>query len=372
MSNIAIDLTSTPKNKTGIGRYLYNLIHSLQKVDKINHYYLLIQDDDIEGFNLYSKNFNIVPVKSKILRKTYIRILWEQFVLPSILKSLSIDLLHSPNFTIPYFSKVKKIVTFHDMTYFIYPNVHTLLKRELFKLYIRLSSDKANAIISISHNTELDIIKYTNSKLPIFVTPLGVDWRFYANNNFDKETLKQYGIDFKYFLYVGTIEPRKNLLRLIKAYNMLDLSIKDEYKLVICGKRGWMYSEIYEYIQSENLESYIHFTDYVKDEHLPLLYKNAILFLYVSIYEGFGIPIIESMSCGTPTITSNTSSMAEISGDSVILIDPYNEESIKNAILNILQNENVRETLIHKGPVQAKKYTWDNCAKLTVEAYNSI
>lgn len=370
---IAIDLTSTPKNKTGIGRYLYNLVHALQEVDERNQYYLFIQDDDIDGFDLYANNFHPVPVNSKILRKTYIRILWEQFVFPLRLKKLGVTLLHSPYFTMPYLSKVPKITTFHDMTYFILPEVHTSFKREMFKGYIKVSSRLADGILAISENTKDDIIKYANPKgKEIYVSPLGVDWRFYEEHTVDENLLKSYGIKGKYFLYVGTIEPRKNILRLIKAYYMLDESIRKEYKLVICGKKGWMYDEIFKYIQENHLEEYIHFTGFVKDDDLPVLYKGAKIFLYVSIYEGFGIPVIEGMACGVPTITSDTSSMKEIAGDAAINVNPYEENDIRNAIVRLLNDKQFYESLRVKGMERAKIYNWKQCAIKTVEAYEDV
>ena len=370
---IALDLTSTPRNKTGIGRYLYNLVDALQQVDQKNEYFLFIQSDDIEGFNILGTNFHCVTVNSKLLRKTYLRILWEQVVLPFRLKKLQIDLLHSPYFTMPYLSSIKNVVTFHDMTYFILPHVHTPIKREMFKTYIRLSSRKANAILAISNNTVDDIYKYVKLKdSEVYVTPMGVDERFFSNEPCDKEILSSYGIEQEYFLYVGTIEPRKNILRLLKAYNSLENETKSKYKLVISGKKGWMYDDIYKYISDNNLHQYIHFTGFVKDEHLPDLYRGAKIFLYVSIYEGFGIPVIESMASGIPCITSNIASMKEVAEESAFTIDPYNEDEIRDAIIQVLNDEKLYEDLRNKGRKRASVYTWKECARKSVLAYEKV
>jgi Glycosyltransferase len=370
---IALDLTSTPKNKTGIGRYLYNLVYALQQVDTKNEYYLFIQDDDVDGFDLREKNYHIVPANSKILRRPYLRILWEQVVFPFRLKRLGIDLLHSTYFTMPYLCPVKKIVTFHDMTYFIFPEVHTALKREMFKAYIRLSARAADGILSISNHTAKDILAYSKPKnRDIFISPLGVDWRFYEDNTVNADVLSQYGIESEYFLYVGTIEPRKNILRLLKAYNALDKAVREKYKLIIAGKKGWLYKEIFEYMRENDLDKYVHFTGYVKDEDLPVLYKAAKLFLYVSIYEGFGIPVVESMACGVPTITSKSSSMEEIAGDAALLVNPFNENEIRDAILNLLSDSELCSELTSKGYERAKEYNWLKCAQKTAEAYEKV
>lgn len=370
---IAIDLTSTPKNKTGIGRYLYNLVHALQQVDQRNEYYLFIQNDDITGFEITAKNFHCVPVNSNFLRKTYIRILWEQVFFPLRLKKLGIELLHSPYFTMPYLHSVKTVVTFHDMTYFIFPEVHTPLKREMFKMYVKLSARSADGILAISNNTAEDIFKYcTPRNKKICVSPLGVDWRFYEEHKVDRNLLESYGISGEYFFYVGTIEPRKNILRLIKAYALLDDNIKKKYKLVIAGKKGWMYDDIFKYIEANGLTGYVHFTGFVRDEDLPVLYKGAKIFLYVSIYEGFGIPVIEGMACGVPTITSDSSSMKEIAGDAAIKIDPYKECEIRDAIMKLLEDENLYKSLKIEGRKRAEVYNWRQCAIKTVEAYEEV
>ena len=367
---IAIDLTSTPKNKTGIGRYLLNLVEALQTVDRENDYYLFVQSDDVEGFNIYSPNFNVVPVDSSILRKTHIRIVWEQVVLPFRLKKLKIDVLHSPNFTCPYFCRVKKVVTFHDMTYFIHPEVHTPLKREMFKMYIKLSSFAADKILAISQNTVIDIVKYTGvGESKVVLTALAVDKRFYEAGELDAEILKKYGVTDSYLLYVGTVEPRKNILRLLQAYNSLDEVLKKTYKLVICGKKGWLYKEIFDYFNETGLDKYVHFTGFVQDEDLPQLYKGASAFLYVSIYEGFGFPVLEAMACGTPVITSGLSSMKEIAGDAALLVNPYDIEDIKKAICKLVDDDRFAVVQREKGVERAKEYSWELCAKNTLEAY---
>lgn len=368
--NIAIDLTAIPKNKSGVGRYLYNLVEWLQKIDSENSYYLFMQDDDLDGFNIYASNFHKVPVSSKWLRKVPLRLLWEQLLFPKKLSRLKIDLLHSPHYTTAYFSKIRKIVNFHDFTYFVVPQMHTFLKRELFKFYIKTSLKNADSIIVISKSTQGDLENILNAKRRnVFVTPMGVDERFFLNDNRGESILGEYGIKGDYILYVGTIEPRKNVLGLLKAYNMIDYQIRDKYKLVICGKKGWMYDDIYKYIEENRLMSKVVFTGFVKDEHLPCFYRYAKLFLYPSFYEGFGIPIIEAMASGVPTITSNISSMKEVAGVACINVDPYNVDEIKNGIELLLNSEELYNELKIKGIERAKIYTWENCARKTLEAY---
>lgn len=368
--NIAIDLTSIPKKKSGVGRYLVSLLDFLQKADTENTYFLFIHDDDISGFNITSYNFKLIPVKSKYLRNVWLRLLWEQFVLPGELKKHKIDLLHSPHYTMPYFSRVKHVVTFHDMSFFIVPKVHNFAKRYLFRVYMWLTVRRAQAVISDSYATLEDIRRILKVKGDnITVVPLGADKRFFDSADADKNLLKSYGIEDGYFLYVGMIDARKNLVRMLKAYNSLPQEIKDKYKFVICGRKNWMYEEVFSYFNENNLQKDVVFTGFVKDEDLPDIYKGAKLLLYVSIYEGFGLPLVEAMASGLPCITANVSSMKEVAGDAGLKVDPYNENEIRDAIIELVSDEELYDTLVEKGFKQAEKYTWSNCAEKTLEVY---
>lgn len=376
MARIAIDMTCTPKNKTGIGRYIKNLVEALQKEDNKNEYYLFTHSDDLDGFDITAPNFHFVAVNSAILRKTYIRILWEQIVLPFRLKSLKIDLMLSPNFTMPYLSKVKKVVAFHDLTYFFMPEMHTPLKREMFKTYIRFSAKASSAILAISENTKNDIISYfPKTREKISLTPLGVAPNFYAFKNRKVDVIdlvEKYGLPLNYILYVGTIEPRKNVISLIKAYEQLSSDIKSQYKLVLCGKKGWLYEDLFAYYEQSPDKDNIVFSGFITDEDLPYLYHQAALFAYVSHYEGFGIPLIESMACDTPLITSNTSSMKEIALNAALLVNPEKPTEIAEAIERLLTDASLRENFKSQYADKLSYYNWENCAKSTAQVFNSL
>jgi glycosyltransferase involved in cell wall biosynthesis len=271
-------------------------------------------------------------------------------------------------------SRVNKLVTFHDMTFFLMPKVHLFFKRKLFRFYIWLSSKVAVGIFAISKCTKSDInrILKVNSE-NIFVTPLGIDEVFKeSQKNNDHNVLKKYNINYKYILYVGTIEPRKNILGLIKAYNELPKEIKSNYKMIVCGKKGWMCDVVYKYVSENELKENVIFLDYVTDIDLNVLYKNASIFAYVSFYEGFGIPLLEAMACGLPCITSNIGSMKEIAEDACVNIDPNNVEQIKNAIINIINDSKLRSDLKNKAIKRSKEYSWLKCASLTLEAYEKV
>ena len=173
-----------------------------------------------------------------------------------------------------------------------------------------------------------------------------------------------------YLLYVGTLQPRKNLVRAIEAFGLLKRD--STLKFVIAGKKGWLYDEIFEKVKELNLENEVIFTGYVPDEDLPELYKNAKAFIFVSLYEGFGLPVLEAMSYGIPVLTSNTSSLPEVAGDAALLVDPENTEEIAKGMERLLTDEKLRQQLISKGKEQIKKFSWEKAAKETLQVLEEV
>ncbi len=375
---IAIDFTATPQSKTGIGRYLLGLLAGLLETDTENEYYLFIHDDDLDGFPADHPRFHKIAVHSRILRNTWIRILWEQFVFPYRLRKIGAQILHSPNFTMPYFARIiapelKIVGTFHDMTYFFLPDFHVGWKREMFKAYIRHTARKADKLITISENSKKDIPLYCKPKNPsIAVTCMGVEPRFFDAPLPEPDFLINMGIDGPYILYIGTLEPRKNVPGLINAYRQMPEVFREKYRLVLCGKKGWLYDEIFRTVESDpNLAGRVIFTGYVDDDALPTLLAGASAFAYVSFYEGFGIPVIEAMAAGVPTVTSYGSSLEEVAGDGAILCDPKDAADIARALVAALTDRDTTsgQKRIENGRIRAGTYTWDRCAQETIAAY---
>ncbi|MCR5592314.1 MAG: glycosyltransferase family 4 protein [Saccharofermentans sp.] len=380
---IALDLTSTPKSKTGIGRYMLGLIKGLQQVDKENEYYLFAQDDDLDGFGVYAENFHMVPCKAGILRKQWVRILWEQFVFPWRLKKIKADVLHCPNYTMPYplrliSPKTAVVSAFHDMAYFSFPELYVGWKREMFKWYIKRSARSTDKIITISNNSKDDIPKYCKPRnTNITVTYMGVAEEFYTGTPADDATLSKYGIDSNYIYYVGTLEPRKNVAGLIKGYRLLSDPVKSKFKLVITGKKGWFYDELFSMVNSDpELKDQVVFTGFVDDQDMIPLMKRASTAAYVSLYEGFGIPVAEAMAAGVPVVTSNRSSMKEIAEGFGFLADPGMPESIRDNLEEALklgiqaqQGGQDAQNKIKAAQDHARIFSWETCAEGTVKAF---
>lgn len=373
---IALDLTSTPESKTGIGRYMLGLIKGLQEVDDKNEYYLFAQDDDLDGFGVYKENFHMVPCNSKILRRQWIRIIWEQVVFPWRLRKVKADVLLCPNYSMPYpvrlvYPRMAVVNAFHDMAYFMFPELYIGWKREIFKWYIRRSARSTDKIITISNNSREDIPKFCKPRnSDITVTYMGVKEDFYTGIPASDGILKKYRIDGEYIYYVGTLEPRKNVKGLIEGYKLLPEDVRREFKLVITGKKGWFYEELFNMVNRDpELSEEVVFTGFVDDEDMIPLMKRASAFAYVSLYEGFGIPVAEAMAAGVPTVTSDRSSMKEIAQDYGFLCNPDDPGSIKESLLEAVKTDKNSER-VARSQEHARLFSWRSCAEGTIRAFD--
>ena len=372
---IALDLTSTPKSKTGIGRYMLGLIKGLQEADSENEYYLFAQDDDLDGFGVYKDNFHMVPCKAKILRKQWVRIIWEQVVFPWRLRKNKADVLLCPNYSMPYpvrlvYRRMAVVNAFHDMAYFMFPELYIGWKREIFKWYIKRSARSTDKIITISENSKEDIPKFCNPKNKnITVTYMGVKEDFFNSTPAGDDTLSKYKIDGEYIYYVGTLEPRKNVIGLIRGYKLLPEELRQKYKLVITGKKGWFYEELFNTVNADpDLRYNVVFTGFVDDMDMIPLLKRASAFAYVSLYEGFGIPVAEAMAAGVPCVTSDRSSMKEIAEGYGFLADPESPESIRDKLAEALA-EGKDSSKIKSAQEHARMYNWKACAEGTISSF---
>jgi len=240
-----------------------------------------------------------------------------------------------------------------------------------FKLLLRRSIKKSEKLISVSETVKKDILfRFNIPDDKIVVIPLGVSDIFSKTIN-SKVTFK-YSISNKYILFVGNIEPKKNLIRLLKAYHKLINEGKISHQLVIAGQKGWKYKEIFKTVQSLNLQDKVVFTGYIPENNLPALYSMAELFVFPSIYEGFGIPPLEAMVCETPVLASNTGALPETSGGSCLMVNPYNTDEIANGIHKLLTDVTLRSYYIKKGKKWAEQFTWERTAKDTLDVYKSI
>jgi glycosyltransferase involved in cell wall biosynthesis len=288
-----------------------------------------------------------------------------------LVRRSGVELLHSLHYTRPLFLPCASVVTFHDLTFFLFPQLHTRSKRLFFPAAMRISARKANALAAVSENTRQDAIRLLAvPPQKIFTTPLGVseDFRPVRDASLSEAVRGRYNLPQRFILYVGLVEPRKNLPLLLSAYKKLEVLSKIP-PLVIVGRLGWMYQEVFRQVEILQLKEKVLFAGYVPIADLPIVYNLADMFVYPSIYEGFGLPPLEAMACGTPVVTTAVSSMPEHVGDAGVLVPPQDEQALSQAMFEVLANQELRDQLAVKGPQQAARYTWKRTAQATLEVY---
>jgi len=360
------------KTITGIENYILNLILNLKKIDKNNNYYLFFEKDrQIPIDFICDKNFKAVipkfPTKNQIER-----IVLNQILLNSCIRKSRLDLFHEPFFTSPFFKTCPTIITVYDIGCYIHPEFFDLKTKLYFNILVQRSIKNADCIITISDSAKKDMVNYLKiepDKIEIIYA--GLDNNFIKINSESKlKNVKiKYNISKDYILHVSFISPRKNLINLIKAFDIFKKNTKEGIQLVIAGGKVWNSKKVFELVKSLKLEKDIIFTDHVPKEDLIILYSYAILFIYPSIYEGFGLPTLEAMSCGCPVITSKLSSLPEVCGDAALYINPYDVEGMAAAILNLTIDDSLKKLLIIKGFKNIKRFDWVKTAIKTLKIY---
>lgn len=280
----------------------------------------------------------------------------------------NLDVFFSPTHYLPLFSVVPSVVSIFDLSYLKYPELFK--KKDLYQLKIwgRYSIKRAKAVITISESSKNAIIEeYKLASDKVHVVYPGIK-ELINNREINMTDLqKKYGIKKNFILFVGTIQPRKNIARMVEAISQIP-----ELELIVVGKKGWQYEGILDSPRKFGVENRVKFLEFVPDEELSELYKNAICFVLPSLYEGFGLPILEAMKYGCPVVTSNTSSLPEAGGDAALYFDPEDSSDISEKIKNLLSDDKLREDMIEKGYKQAKKFSWEKAAKETLHVLKEV
>lgn len=356
---------------TGIGNYTYEIISNLNQIDFLNEYNILTPK--ASPLDLQNKNnFNYLP--SNLGEENNF---WEFIKKENPKQSIIGDIYHVPQNGIGL-SKVdgiKNIITLHDIIPIKMPETVSPTFLKIFHENIDSILKNSDAIITVSNFSKEDISKYLSYKEDkIFVTPLaaGEIYKPLDKNKCLKFLKKHYKIEGNFLLYVGGFSPRKNILGLIDAFNLVKSSYKKDLKLVILGTKGTSYEAYKRRVYDLNLSSSVIFTGFIPIEHMPIFYSASKALVYPSFYEGFGLPPLEAMACGTPVIASNKTSIPEICKDSALLVDPYNAFDIKESILNLLNDSKLYSFMIYKGLSHSSKFNWKKTAYNTLEIYKKV
>lgn len=351
--------------KVGVSVYTLRLLEHFAKTAHKNVSFVIFLKHQPNG-DLPKQNeyFNYRVVSGSVL--------WSQVFLPIELYTRNtfgekIDIFFSPAHYIPRFSPVPLIVTIHDLSYFYFPD--EFLKKDLYQLtnWTKYAVEKAKRVISVSNTTKKDIIKfYQSPEEKIEVIYNGYERKNSKLANFAPRKLN----NKEYILYVGTLQPRKNIETLFSAFKKFS-DLNPRFKLIIAGKKGWLYERIFEKAKNLQLDKKIKFVGYVSDENLTTLYKNAFCFVLPSLYEGFGIPILEAMSFSCPVISSFASSLPEVGADACLYFDPKSADDLLDKLIELKENKNMRAELIQKGKKRIQMFSWRTCAEKTLKVITS-
>jgi glycosyltransferase involved in cell wall biosynthesis len=385
MLKIVIDATPVVPRPSGVGFYTANLISALDGLQEDHNFQLgVVYQPGLKKWLQGDLNF---PKPLKQYSHQYclplpVRIS-DLLLATSFQPALSYfekyfgfpDILHGTNYSVYPCRKSLKVMNIYDLTFIKYPDYTDSVVKKYTET-VKRCLKWTNLVLTISESSKKDIINYLKVEPEkVYVIPLAS--RYYANYLSPEIILeldKQIKYDFSkpYLLFVSTIEPRKNITAIISAFNYLKQKYKIEHQLILIGKKGWSYEPIFAAIENSPWSSEIHHLNYLSDELVALFYLRADVFVYPSHYEGFGLPVLEAMTLGTPVVTSNTSSIPEVAGDAAILIDPNDSMQLAEAILKVISDRQLRQELIKKGKERAKLFSWERTAKETLNAYRTI
>lgn len=328
-----------------------------------------IGDDELFVFYNREDFLGLTPDGTEIFIKGNNRLVWDFLQLPRMLRKKKIDAAIFPKNVVPCFSGCSNYVVVHDLAYFdkhigAYPILDTLYMRTL----IPCSVKRAAGVFAVSENTKKEIIHYTEcgaEKITVTYEAADRMYRPIDDHAVLQRVIEKYTLPIRFIAYVGSLSPRKNVVWLLESFS----KIRDEvpHYLVLTASKSWNDSDVYSAMQRLGLEDRIHKIGYVDSEDMPAIYNLADLYVYPSLYEGFGLPVLEAMQCGCPVIASNVTSIPEVAGDAAILIDPLDTNALAESIIRVLSDLELREKLVDSGFKQAEKFSWDRCAHIMLE-----
>ena len=371
---IAIDYTPAVNQVAGIGRYTRCLVQALAESDTENEYVLFYAySGGPKPAWPFAGHPNFVE-KAVSISNRALAIVWHRLGLPLPVNLVvgNVAVYHATDFVLPPLRKTAGIVTVHDLSFILFPDHADSGLASYLERSVPESVRRARLVLADSDNTRNDIICLLDAPLEkVEVLYAGVDARFRPVHDAAEldAVRRRYGLAWPFILSVGTIERRKNLSRLVQAYGRLHAKRRDLPKLLIVGQRGWLYEDVFESVVDLGLEDDVVFPGYVEDSDLPALYNLAELFVYPSLYEGFGLAPLEAMACGIPVVASNTSSLPEVLGDACLSVAPADVEGLSDAIERALDDTELRADLRQRGLAQAGQFTWARSAERLLELY---
>jgi len=369
---LCLDLSAAAHERAGLGRYAASLAQALLPLEPG----LTAFVNDLRASRLRPPLSSLPIYTANLPRKRWrLRAAASFFGGPSMDHAFEgVTLFHATEHLLPKLTHARSVFTLHDTAYLLFPQYHLLQNRLYLRLMMPRFLARAEAVIAVSESTRRDAERfYRLDPAKVHVIPEGVEPQFapIANPQSLIPIRERYRLPARFILYVGTIEPRKNLLTLLEAYAALHVQ-SPEVGLVIAGGQGWLYESFFERLRQLGLEEHVTLTGYVPDDDLPALLNLAEVFAFPSVFEGFGLPPLEAMACGTPVVTSNVSSLPEVTGDAAVLVDPYEVESIVEGMHRVLTNPVLSAELRVKGMARAREFSWERSVARTREVYQEV
>ncbi len=354
----------------GIGTYIRNLLRQLARLDHDTEFVLLCRPDDIAALSGLGPNFRPVAEQSGNYS------VGEQLRIPLALRRERVTLFHAPHYVLPPLVPCRSVVTIHDCIHLRFPQY---LPNRLALGYARatmsLASRRATRILTVSESSKRDIVRFFGTAPEkIDVIPNSYDDRFGVEPGEEEvyRVRERYQLHDQFVLYAGNVKPHKNLERLIDAFDLVRKRGLDHVKLVLIGDEISKYAALRRAIHRHQLHKYVRFLGYLPEDTLAVMYRLAGVFVFPSLYEGFGLPPLEAMASGTPVVTSNVSSLPEVAGDAAVLVDPYDHHAIADGIYSVLSNEPYRQELRRKGLVRASQFSWENSVRRVMDIYQEV
>jgi glycosyltransferase involved in cell wall biosynthesis len=365
---VRIGIDARKLHDFGIGTYIRNLLRHLARLDHDTEFVVLARPTDGDALASLGRNFRVVPETAPNYS------LAEQVRIPLALLRERVTLFHAPHYVLPPLVMCRSVVTIHDCIHLMFPQY--LPSRFAFtyaRKSIEMAARRATRVMTVSESSKRDILRFVDvpsDKIDVIYN--AYDERFGVEPHEEDvvRVRERYQLHDEFVLYAGNVKPHKNLERLIEAFNLVRQRGLEHLKLVLIGDEISKYARLRRAVHSHQLHKYVRFLGYVPEETLAVMYRLAGVFVFPSLYEGFGLPPLEAMASGTPVVTSNVSSLPEVAGDAAVLVDPYRPESIADGIERVLCDESLRRELRAKGLARARQFSWESSVRRVREIYN--
>jgi glycosyltransferase involved in cell wall biosynthesis len=367
---VRIGIDARKLHDFGIGTYIRNLLRQLARIDRETEFVVLCRPEDCEPLVSLGENFR--PVVETAGNYS----IAEQVKIPLALRREGVTLFHAPHYVLPPLVRCRSVVTIHDCIHLMFPQyLPNRFALAYARTSIALAARRANRVLTVSESSKRDILRFVDTepeRIDVIYNAYDESFAIEPEEEDMARVRERYQLHDEFVLYAGNVKPHKNLERLIQAFDLVRKQGLDHLKLVLIGDDISKYTALRRAVHQHNLHKYVRFLGYMPEETLAVMYRLAGVFVFPSLYEGFGLPPLEAMASGTPVVTSNVSSMPEVAADAAVLVDPYDPQAIADGIYRVLTDERLRRDLVHKGIARAGMFSWEQSVRRVRAIYGEV